>query len=296
MPLALLTTHFNPAGYRQNRRNLWRFLRQMEAEGVPVYVAELAIGEADWVLPESANILRLRARLEQVLWYKENLLNLVERIVPVEFDRLAWVDADVWFQRLDWFTATEEALGRHAVVQMCDRMVWTEEDGTVAWTRVSAARAGRLVTGRYHPGMAWAARRTLWAEGGGLYERAIVGGGDSVNAAAWLPNGGDLKWTRYSDLPGGIARLREWAAREGTCGFVEGTLWHEWHGDERNRRWGRRHSWLEGVDVQRDLRKREDGLLEWSEDAPREVQETIRKYFAERREDGKVPPSHRPVP
>ncbi len=262
----------------------------MEAEGVPIYIAELATGEAGWVLPESAHILRLRASAGQALWYKENLLNLVERIVPVEFDQLAWVDADVWFQRLDWFTATEEALGRHPVVQMCDRVVRTNEDGTVAWSNLTAAREGRLAGGQNHPGMAWAARRTLWTEAGGLYERAIIGGGDTVNGAAWLPDGGDLKWMGYSDLPEALARLRAWAAREGTCGWVQGTLWHEWHGDDGNRHWGSRHTWLKGLDVQRHLRKRDDGLLEWNEDAPAEVQEMIRRYFAVRLEDGRRVP------
>jgi hypothetical protein len=277
VPLAILTCHFNPQGDRQTRRNLLRFLRQMDAEGVPVYVAELAIGDENWLLPKSENVLRFRAKHGQVLWLKENLLNLAEGIVPEEFDLLAWVDADVWFQRLDWYEATEKALERHAVVQMCDLVVRTNEDGTVARRQISAAKAGSLAG---QTGMAWAARRTLWTVGGGLYERAILGIGDVINAAVWLPGGGDLKWIGYSDLPAGISQQRAWAGSEGTCGYVEGTLWHEWQGDLNYRHHGSRHGWLEGLDVERHLGARADGLLEWTEDAPPGVREKISRYFA----------------
>src|SRR4030095_17138097 len=110
MPLAILTCLFNPQGYCQPRRNFLRFLRQLAAENIPVYAAELAIGDEEWILPESTNVLRLRTTPPQVLWFKENLLNLVEAIVPPTFDRLAWLDCGIVFQRLDLYLAANDAL------------------------------------------------------------------------------------------------------------------------------------------------------------------------------------------
>jgi len=260
----------------------------MEAANVPVYVSELVIGEEDWVLPGSERVLRLRARAGQILWYKENLLNLLERIVPAEFDRLAWVDADVWFERTDWFKATELALDRFPVVQMCDKVVITNEDGTVGKIERTSAAVGFL-RGGIHPGMAWAAWRTLWTEGGGLYERSIVGDGDVINASAWLPGAGNLKWTGCSDLPDGIQRLRKWATKSGKCGCVAGTLWHEWHGNYEKRYYTARRNYLKGLDVQRHLCKQGDGLLTWTVDAPADVISMVASYFARREEDEEQP-------
>jgi hypothetical protein len=260
----------------------------MEAEGIPVFVGEVAMGDSDWIIPEVSSVLRFRICQDQTLWFKENILNLLERIVPSEFDQIAWIDGDVWFQRLDWYAATEQALERYAVVQMCSRVVRTNEDGTIAKVQLTAAAAGSVNYGLNQTGMAWAARRELWTEAGGLYDRAIIGGGDQVMASAWLPDAGDLKWMCYSDLPGAISRQRAWAAHSGGCGSVDGTLWHEWHGDSKYRRYIKRHQLLRGLDVQRHLRKRQDGLLEWTEDAPTEIRAAIREYFATRREDGEA--------
>ncbi|HUF61115.1 MAG TPA: hypothetical protein VMN36_03495 [Verrucomicrobiales bacterium] len=116
MNMAVITVYFNPAGHRMLKRNLLRFLRQMEAERVAFYVAELAYEDSPFLFPRQfPNVLQLRTERQHTMWHKENLVNLTERIVPAEFDALGWFDADVWFQRLDWYEATCEALSRHAV-------------------------------------------------------------------------------------------------------------------------------------------------------------------------------------
>ncbi len=289
--LAILLTLFQSDRAVLPKRNLMRFLRQLEAEGLPVFVGEVAGGDVAWFLPEAPNVVRWRVEVGQEMWRKENVINLLEKVVPAEYTALAWIDADVWFQRLDWYEAACEALERHAVVQLADTIILTAEDGTLGSAHVTSGATGELVHGGTHPGMAWAARRSLWTEAGGLYERGIIGGGDTVNAACFLPGGGDLKWLGYSDLPEALAARKAWAERNGGCGHVPGTVWHEWHGDRRDRHYSERHKWLEGLDVQKHLCKREDGLLEWTDDAPVAVREAVRRYFSLRREDGRTPAS-----
>ena len=273
---------FNTAENPLVLRNLNRFLRQLAAEGLPFYVAEVALGDHAWVLQAAPNVIQLRAAADQALWYQWNLVNILEKHIPAEFDAIAWIDADVWFQRLDWYEAACEALEDYAVVQLADTMVWTGEDGRAEFSIPSAASLGKLVLGEGHPGFAWAARRSLWSEGGGLYERAIIGGGDTVNCAAWLPRDDDLGWLGYSDAAAAIAPLRQWARQNGGCCCVAGTLWHEWHGSFASRQYTERHRWLTGLDVTTHLQNRPDGLLEWSPDAPEAVKEAIRAYFQAR--------------
>ena len=291
MNLAVISCHFNPGGFSQPRRNLFRFLRQMEADGIPVFVAELAYNDESWVLPEDSRNLRLRTSRSNVMWHKENLLNLLESIVPVEFDCLAWVDVDVWFQNVDWFEQLQTALDSHPVVQPYEKVIWTTEDGQAGIAAQSAASLKRLEP-QGTSGFAWGARRTLWSDSGGLYDEAILGSGDSVNACAWLPcdmNG--FHWLGYPNLSQNIERLSAWFAREGGdrsgCGYVKGNLWHEWHGDHARRGHVRRHSIVDSLDFERHLLRRQDGLLEFSHGVPDIVSSKISSYFRSRNEDGR---------
>lgn len=252
-----------------------------------MFVAELVYDEEPWVLPESPNILRLRTSRKNVMWHKENLLNLVEGIVPEEFDCLAWMDADIFFQRLDWYDATEAALQKHAVVQMFGSVELTGQDGRIMQTAESAGHANLLKPGTTTPGHAWAARRSLWRKAGGLYERAIIGAGDTLHASVWMPSKLDsYGWLHYAGTPGTLERLRQWNDEEGGCGVVDGTIVHEWHGDAGNRRYGDRHVLVQYLDVEKQLVRREDGLLEYDETVPEWLRNQVHGYFTSRAEDG----------
>ena len=289
MNLAMITCHFNPGAFQQSRRNYLRFLRQMESERVPVYVAELTYDYDDWVVPEAPSVLRLRTDRRNLMWHKENLLNLVEEIVPAEFDAIAWVDADIWFERLDWYEAICEALESHCVVQLFDTVVKTGPDGRAGSAMAGVAARKELAPGTASPGYGWAARRTLWTESGGLHDRAIIGGGDVVNASAWIPcNSGSFRWLNYPKLEIALKRQRRWFKENGASyGHVPGTIWHEWHGDFHNRRYVNRHKLVSGLHLGNDIVTREDGLHEFAEDVPERVRAGFAGYFAGRREDGR---------
>ncbi len=284
-----MTCHYNPAGYRNPRRNLHRFLRQMEAAGVSVFVAELAYGDLPWLLPESANHLRLRTPLRNAMWHKENLLNLLERMVPDTFDTIAWIDADIWFERRDWVQAAEDALKTRAVVQLFEKIVQTAEDGSVATVQPGAGFSGYLGVGQTTPGYAWAARRSLWKQAGGLYERAVIGGADTLQASVWFPTAHwPFGWFNYAGTPGSLERLRQWCASEGGCGGIAGAAFHEWHGDTAKRKYGERHGIMGSINVETDLVRRVDGLLEFSDRVPDWFRSHIQTYFRSRAEDGQA--------
>ena len=72
--LGIVTAYFNPAGYRTRRVNHDVFAQRILESGLRLLTVECALGEAAFELPESPNVLRVRART--VLWHKERLLNL----------------------------------------------------------------------------------------------------------------------------------------------------------------------------------------------------------------------------
>jgi hypothetical protein len=237
-------------------------------------------------LPEGPSTLQLRTERGHTMWHKENLLNLAEKLVPPEFDQIAWIDGDVWFQRLDWYDATEKALEQYAVVQPFDVAVFTAEDGRNNGGRRSLASAGVMDSAAYHAGFAWAARRSLWTEAGGLYDQGIIIHGDTLNAAGFMTDTLDLTWMAHESRPAHLDRLRAWCLKNGGCGAIAGNLWHEWHGSSQDRGYLEWNTLLHGLNRERDLCYRPDGLLQWTPEADENLRERVRKYFDRRREDG----------
>ena len=121
---------------------------------------------------------------------------------------------------------------------------------------------------------------------GSSWDRAIRPWQRRPMATARPPYGlQDLK----CDRPGTTARGRRpiFDAVSAKVGFVEGTLWHLWHGDRRHRRYGDRYSDFAGFefDPYSDIAISGDGSWRWST-AKDDRHEHVSRYFSSRREDG----------
>ena len=111
--LWIVTAYFNPAGYRTRRANHDLFAQRIVESGLRLPTVECALGEAAFELPESPDVLRVRART--VLWHKERLLNLGIARLPPECAKVAWLDGDILFDNPAWAVETSRLLDEHAV-------------------------------------------------------------------------------------------------------------------------------------------------------------------------------------
>lgn len=316
-----LTTYFNPAGWSARRRNYRAFRRHLELPLLTVELAppgrhELAAGDAE---------LLVRPRRGDVMWQKERLLNVGLAALPRHVTHVAWLDCDLIFERADWWRDVLAALERDAVVQTFERIVHLDprespdrlaahgepefrphfdREFAVAFLlggdRRPAILARRLV-GRHRSaggaaaakGVAWAARRDL-IESLGLFDAAIVGGGDSGIVSGFLGDGANylrgLPESRQRTIGQGYAPWAEraFAATRGRVGSIGGRVFHLWHGDLEDRGYDERHRILEehAFDPQRDLRRDADGAWLWASAKP-ELHRRVADYFLSRREDAR---------
>jgi hypothetical protein len=291
--LAVITSYFNVCGYQSTLRNYLRFAEALEEQGVPLFTAELAFGATPFTLPQSPHLHRFRS--PHVLWHKERLLNLLLKRVPQEFDRIAWVDADILFQDPDWPEATIRALDSVAIVQLFDEVMLLDPDGTVAKTAVGLVHAFRdrhhaeFDFSRAHPGFAWAARRDL-LEAHGLFDASICGGGDSLMACAMF---GSWQYPMLGYYPPALRRrFVEWGQPfwrevQGRVGVVSGRVHHLWHGERTHRKYVERLGWLRDARFDPALHLQEDdqGLWAWRAGVG-VLREQLGCYFFDRREDG----------
>jgi hypothetical protein len=300
----VITCYFNPARYKTKRRNFDAFMAGMQKAGANVLVVESAFGDDPFELEPGENVLQLRGT--GVMWQKERLLNIAAAQLPASARKIGWFDGDIIFKEPDWLERTSKALDRYMVVQPFSHAVRLHRDNldngsgildeSFTSMFVRDPRPARL--GRYHthghPGYAWAARRELFDECG-LYDTCLTGSGDHLMAhafAAAMAKSPCMNHT-FRGSPDYAQHFFRWAvsARDlvgGKLGVVPGRVLHLWHGDLADRRYGDREREFRMLNFNpaQDLRLDENGLWEWSEEAPDRVRAWTSNLFQQRNEDG----------
>src|SRR6185295_4844350 len=108
----------------------------------------------------------------------------------------------------------------------------------------------------YAPGLAWAANRRL-LDDHGFYDAGIVGGGDSLMAAALLGQYESIS-RRYSFQESRHRHYFKWAVPfdksvDRRIGHVAGTIFHLKHGQVKNRGYVERQKGLASFDFDPDI-------------------------------------------
>lgn len=266
---------------------------------VRLHVVELAFGRRPFELVGSD--LQLRSRHE--IWHKENMINLMIQRLPSDWRYVAWIDADVEFQRKDWAVETMQQLQHYQIVQMFQTAVDLGPTGEAMMTHQGFAYS--YVTGKprpkrrrngynypfWHPGFAWAARREAIDYLGGLYDVSILGSSDHL--MAWSLIGENVLPVSMTEAY--RKSLQDWQDRaerliRRDIGFVPGNLVHYFHGKKADRKYNSRWSILEryNFDPFLDLKRDSQGLYQLDIDGSQRMngfRDELRSYFRQRNED-----------
>jgi hypothetical protein len=267
---------------------------------------------SDFELKEQDAEILIRLRGGAVLWQKERLLNVALQVVPSPCSKIAWLDCDVIFDAADWAESASRLLDRFAIIQMFKQVHYlsprwrpaTDYTTEVEFTRPSAAfsiSSGLPATtcighsldireGTCAPGFAWAARRELLDQHG-FFDACILGGGDRAMGCA-ANHCFDELMKRHRMNERQQDRYIAWAKPfyetvRAEIGYLDGDIFHLWHGDIRERATRARHEGLSRFEFDpfTDIAIGEGGCWQWNTDKP-EMHQYVREYFASRKEDG----------
>lgn len=335
----------NPIRY-QRRWHLFReFLDHMKDAGAKVLIVEQAFGRrepqinTDWKhmdddtttfvdvnqngiddrfeicppkLEHKHNPFHLTVRTNAELWHKENLINIgIQHLTKIrpKWKYVAWIDADIIFQRRDIILETAQQLQHYDIVQMFSHVVdmgpmyqpinsyngfmysWFQNDFQPP---IGPGNGGyySYEKGFWHPGYAWAATRSAM-ERISLFDKAILGAGDHHMALCLIGKGA-------KSLPGNISKgyrnaVMAWqdiAQHEikKNIGYVPGLITHNWHGNKKNRKYVERWKIITdcNFDPTKDLIRDNQGMyrlnMSYGERSIR-LRDKIRQYFRQRNED-----------
>ena len=295
--MAIITCYFNWCGFTTPSRNFHRFLREMKKNDIPVFGVELSITDNF----ETTGMLgwsQLKVNKENVCFQKEACLNLVEKKVPEQYTKIAWIDCDLIFLNNNWYHRASKKLDTHKLIQLYTHGYNTDKYGRIVLEFPSIMYMrdkvpySEWVKHSGYPGGAWAARRELWKYGG-LYPYAVMGGGDTVFIYSMYDH--SFEKTAYENI--GIKKNAEWSIYTNwkksvnsyvgkDISYIENKFLHEWHGDKKNRNYVDRHAILKNIDIKKQVKLNNRGIIEFYNIADSTIHGKIYNYFLERDEDG----------
>ena len=303
-----VTSYFNPVGYVSRLENYRIFREHLQ---VPLVAVELSFNGHFELGRQDADILvQLSGR--HVMWQKERLLNIGIERVPAACDKIAWLDCDIVFGGNEWVREAIKALDESALVHLFrERHDLNRGDAVeqlTAWSRPATSQsvafriakgesvpedfylANAPVTRRTTAGLAWASRRDVLRRHG-LYDACVLGSGDRAILCAAL---GKLEYgaRALAMNPRRIDHYRSWAQPyfetvRGRVGYVDGCLFHLWHGDLVHRQYEARHRAFARFDFDpfEDISLAHNGCWRWNSNKS-ELHAFVNAYFESRREGG----------
>ena len=316
----MLSVLYSPGRFVRPVLNLLLVQNRLDALGIPRFTLEVALGDEPHVLQPGPNTLLLRTT--SCLFQKERLMNVLEATVPERFTKVLFLDGDVLLANSEpggahWYDVLSKLLDSHDVVQPFDMSGHLD----LAFRKVSRVKCSVLhahhnasldsqIPGLHggqplHTGLAWAFRRDWLQAQGGLFDAAIHGGGDSINAGALGQYQICQPRSDFSADPaclGGAGRIlvrsyvrqfKEYEARVATHpprSTYAPTLvaLDLWHGSNKNRQYTSRLAHFESVqNVDNLVQTDAQGIYEFRPGLAKaeQMNATICRYFQERVDD-----------
>lgn len=300
--LCVVTVFFNPAGFRSLLNNYFIFAEQLKRQNVKLITVECAFNDGPFYIPDGPNTYRLRSN--SIMWQKERLINYGVSKLPKDCKYFAWIDCDVLFQNEDWATTAKEKLQDSDVIQLFKKVFYMPKnmlqyDGSkipfmqsVIWQyKIHKNWLQRRKNRELNfsvPGFAWAARRDAFVEAGGLYDKNIIGSGDTFFVDCYL-NSWDIHGfaSKFNEkMKNSLYKWRDIIQdKKLKLDYLPIDICHLWHGSMKNRKYMDRHDIIikYDYDPEEDIQLVND-VYEWNSDKS-EMHNDIKQYFFDRKED-----------
>lgn len=285
------------------------FIKRIDnIQNVILYIVELAYdlngkSAQNFEITDSKNPRHLQLGATDVLWNKENLLNIgVKQLLPDNWKAVALVDCDIDFDNPHFAIDALKVLnGCKDIIQLHSHVIDLGEDNNPI--NIFSSFGYQVTHGKkysplnigwnfFHCGYNVAMTRKAYEQIGGLYEFSILGAGDFSLFLSLIGRG--IESLHDNMTEGYKDTIREYQVQcyNLKLGYISGIIRHYYHGSKKNRRYGDRYKILvkHQYDPHKHLTRNSDNLLIPTSNCPKELLSDIYNYFSERKEDEGINP------
>jgi hypothetical protein len=292
--VAVLLVFYNPVGFKRILNNMLYVIHTLKEKKIPYFVAECVFNNKKPQIPDATLVVHSNS----YMFYKEQLINNLEKLVPEQYTKLMIMDGDIMFDSPDWVDQISMSLDTNDIIQPFDKACWLMPGNKIirSWKYSYGYALTKNISidyqniHQYHPGFAWAFKRSTFRQMGGLYANAIIGGGDMLFTFNFFVDEIPEYW--YKDAMVTTMPIDAWPAYHANfkkiapkLGIVEIRALHLFHGLSANRQYRTRYQKFAGMfDKPWDhyIVMNKDNMTEFKDAKYREL---LLPYFKERNED-----------
>lgn len=279
--LAVGLVYFNSSKSKRLLMNYLYVAEKLKVANIPFYTLEMY--EDTFEIHDAFHL-----KTDFILFQKERMCHLLETMIPKSYSKLLFLDSDLLFENVNWYNELSTKLDDFNIVQPFSKGIWLD----ITYKEIVKERIPILFynafgtismdggIGGYHPGFAWAFQRK-WFRKIGFFQYGILGDGDTLSSTVWL----DYKDFRYSPfIQTSIEEFKDSIKEKPTLCFLQGVIYHLWHGDGKKRQYKSRREIFQSVrDVRDIIYVEKNGLFALKDNR---FKAKIRKYFKNRDDDG----------
>jgi hypothetical protein len=276
--MAVILVYFNPANYKRIVQNILLVKHALDRAGIPTFIAELAHGATPFLFAPADTIFQVRA--ESYMFHKENLIRYAEARIPAAFTKICAMDADIFYDKPDWYDCVSAALDTKTVIQPFRTATWLDIDFTHLLTKPNAIDPSHSG----HPGFVYAFNREFFRRFG-LEDRCTTStSGDTLLLNELVDRRSDDPYMSLFGVPHDKTGLQT-----GSCDI---NVYHLAHGSLAKRQYSDlKKSWLDIfgrlhiTSINEVQLRREDGILEWKPEFRKDFNPRMLEYFKSREDD-----------
>lgn len=280
--VVVLLPYFNYCGSTRVVQNALFVKHMLDNASIPYYIGEVAFNDSSFLFSnasQQSNIIQYRTN--SLMFYKENILNLLIQQLPVQFSKVCILDFDIVFQNTKWYDNLSVLLDTVDVCQPFDVSCWLNGSFKIFLTKFSYLSVFSIKTG--HSGFAWGMKRNF-LEKYPLPDKCLIGSGDTALACL-------ITQRDYTHCP--YLKIEPFHPKDTTTAYMKDScIFHLFHGPHTKRQYTNRHVQFMRVLNHLHLNKMDDviqtsenGLYEWKEPYRKIINDMMWSYFSSRSED-----------
>lgn len=277
--IAICLVHFNASGYIKPIMNNQYTINILNNSDVPYFLIELTYPNQEATFPVNHNIIHVSSN--SIMFHKENLFNLLIKHLPEKYKKVICMDGDVLIDNINWIDDVSKKLDDVDVVmpyQYAYQVTENYENASYSGV-VMLDRMANCTEGAYKSGYAIAFNRRFFDEIG-LYEYAILGGGDRMTLCDFV--GRPIKVSEFNSN-----KKKEYIDKIKSANlkfsYLSNDIYHLYHGNFEDRMYLNRHYLMSDLNIDNDIITNKYGILEFKD--PSKYNQITYNYFNNRKED-----------
>jgi hypothetical protein len=293
--LYIVVPYFNFLNSNTPKENLITFINNNNfTNNVKLIISEGVYGDSSLNIKSSKIFNHLKFNLKNILWAKENLINLAIKNLPNNWKYVLWCDKDILFKNDNWAENSIEKLKSCDVIQPWIRAYHLEKNqryipkkNNLPYVTSILYFQKELINEKGHSGMVWGINKNFYEKINKILDWQIVGQADLTFAfCCGLKDKNKLLNFTQTKFAKDI--LLKYAENFNNIRFdyIENEIYHLYHGNIKNRNYVERlnillkHNYNPNEDTYYD----ENGVLSLT-DKGRRMENDIKEYFYARNED-----------